>query len=291
LKLPMPSAPFPLLPAAPAPKAHAADAADAPLRPRASGWLVLLLAYIVLTSLVALKYLRFPSIPLEFLVAAFHLVVALLAHGSLRSEWHFTLVASLLYFIPSDTAITYAGVFKYVAPALFWFGCIPSYMMFMWSVVYVTAIHAAYDTPALRAPPPFKAFAVCVLIYAVMEAFEPYLQIWQWRDYPSIVPVVVLEESLVGLGVAMLYPNRHSRWGIYMACGIPIGVIFYWMVGGTYPVDHTDVYLITAGVVVSVLAAALILACIGGSCCCCRRRARAHSCDGDSAPTAVTLVK
>jgi len=204
------------------------------LRTTTPAWqnVVLLFSFSLIVIGVAVKYLKCPSLHLEYIVAAFHVSMGLLSKGTLRTAWQFSIGASLMNFWPGDTCVTLMGLFRYTEPAMFYVGTIPSYMVFMWSITYVLAIHIAYTVmPQGPLSPRIKAFLVIAVVYAIFELLEPYLKIWEWTDYhrhgdvPSIVPVVILYEALVGTGYAILYEQRRSIGGATLAFGLPFCVV------------------------------------------------------------------
>jgi len=194
--------------------------------------LVLLFSFSLIVCGMIVKYLKYPSLHLEFIVVMFHISMCLLSKGRLRTTWKFSIGASILNFWPGDTCVTLMGLFRYLEPAIFYIGKIPSYMVFMWSITYILAMHIAYTVmPHGPVSPRIRAFLVIAVVYAVFEALEPYLKIWEWTDYhrhgdvPSIVPVVILYESLVGTGYTILYEQRRSIAGAALAFGLPFSVV------------------------------------------------------------------
>ena len=202
-----------------------------------SGYLVLILAFTVMLVLLGLHYTICPYIRLEYIVAAFHTTVGLISSGPLRQEWKFCMSASLITFWPGDTLVTAMGLrlFHCVEPTLVHIGTIPSYMIFMWAIPYLLGVHLAYESPSwlhlgnLSLEPWSKALLVLSLIYTRFELLEPYLKIWKWSDYPTIFPIVILYESLVGTGYAILYRQRSSRVGRGLAFGLVFCVSILWL--------------------------------------------------------------
>lgn len=202
--------------------------------PRAAGGTITLAwSFAIVIGGIGVKYFggMRESMRLEYIVAAWHAFMFCFARNSLRREWLFATAASLITFWPGDTCVTLLGLFRYVEPALFYIGTIPSYMPLMWAITYVLAIHVAYvATPSVPLLPGTKAFITIAIVYAIFEYLEPSLQIWVWDDYqghdgvPSIVPMVILYESLVGCGYALLFA-KISVLGSMLAFGLPMSVV------------------------------------------------------------------
>lgn len=193
--------------------------------------LVMLLSFLLMFTLLGLKLFIVSWLRLEYIVAIFHICMGIFSKDVLRSEWKFSMVASVLVFWLGDSIVTSLGLFKYVEPGLYTFGTIPSYMMFMWAICYVVAIHIAYETPGITAlSPTVKGFTVLVIIFTAFELFEPYLKIWVWIDYPTIVPLVILYESLVGTGYVMLYKAK-TRMALALAFGLPFCTVCVYIFG------------------------------------------------------------
>ena len=114
------------------------------------------------------------------------------------------------------------------------------------SIPYILAIRVAYSSnPRVPLTPQVKAFLTLAAVFSLVELAEPLLRICEWKDFSphsgisrSIVPVVVLYESLVGTGYAtLLYERRLSHIGLALAFGLPLCLVSLYSVSLYYPIQ------------------------------------------------------